>query len=290
MNSSLAAKSFPIWRHTKSAGFLAARRTKTTIMSMITPIPTGTITDTTTSMSITMTTAENESNRMKNLFRLIQFGDSAFPVGTFSFSNGLETASHLGIVHDAETLCSYARSVAAQAAFSDGVTALLAHRAVLANDYRALVEADAALIRFKMNDEARLMLCRMGRKLAELGIRLYGADCVFGRWLSDIREGGTPGTFPVAQGMAFALEGLGEKELYVSHQYGVINMVLSAALRCVRVSHYDTQKILFELSDDVEAAYEKARTMGPENMNSFVPEMDILASLHEKGRMRMFMN
>lgn len=241
---------------------------------------------------IPMTTAGNESgrNRMMNLFRLVQFTDSAFPVGTFSFSNGLETASHLGIVHDAETLASYARSVAAQAAFSDGVAALLAHRAVLANDYDALVEADSALIRFKMNDEARLMLCRMGAKLAELGIRLYGEDCVFGRWLADIRAGRAPGTFPVAQGMAFALEGLGERELYVSHQYGVINMVLSAALRCVRVSHYDTQKILFDLSGDVDSAYEKARTMGPENMNSFVPEMDILASLHEKGKMRMFMN
>ena len=27
-----------------------------------------------------------------------------------------------------------------------------------------------------------------------------------------------------------------------------------------------------------------------EDMNCFVPEMDIFASLHEKGAMRMFMN
>lgn len=224
------------------------------------------------------------------LFRLIQFSDSTLPVGTFSFSNGLETASHLGLVHDAETLEAYARSVATQAAWSDGVAALLAWRAARSGDYEGICRADRQLLLFKMNDEARLMLCRMGRKFAELGVRLYGDGSLFARWLADIGTGTTPGTWPVAQGIAFALAGLGEKALYVAHQYGVINMVLSAALRCVRVSHYDTQKILFALGGEVEAMYEKAAGMGFENMNAFVPEMDILASLHEKGSMRMFMN
>lgn len=227
---------------------------------------------------------------MKNLFRLIQFTDSAFPVGTFSFSNGLETAAHLGIVHDAQTLAEYTRSVASQAAFSDGVTALVAFRAARENNIEQVCKADSELILFKMNDEARLMLVRMGKKLAELGARLYGEDSLFGAWLESINAGKTPGTFPVAQGIAFALEGMDERELYVSHQYGVINMVLSAALRLIRVSHYDTQKILFELGKEVESDYEKARSMKYENMNAFVPEMDIFASLHEKGVMRLFMN
>lgn len=224
------------------------------------------------------------------LFRLIQFSDSTFPVGTFSFSNGLETAAHLGIVHDAETLESYTRSVATQAAYSDGVAALLAWRAARSGDYGGICRADRQLLLFKMNDEARLMLCRMGKKFAELGVRLYGDDSLFARWLADIGTGTTPGVWPVAQGIAFALAGLGEKALYVAHQYGVINMVLSAALRCVRVSHYDTQGILFRLGEEVEAMYAKAGGMDFGNMNAFVPEMDILASLHEKGAMRMFMN
>lgn len=227
---------------------------------------------------------------MKHTFRLIQFTDSAFPVGTFSFSNGLETAAHLGIVHNAQSLEQYTRSVAAQAAFSDGVSALHAFRAAKEDDYDALRLVDRRIMLFKMNGEARLMLARMGKKLAELGVSLYGADSLFGLWLEDIKSGGAPGSYPVAQGIAFALEGLDEKELYVSHQYGVINMVLSASLRCVRVSHYDTQKILFTLGAEVEENYERARKMGFEDMNSFVPEMDIFASLHEKGMMRMFMN
>lgn len=274
---------------------MTTRTRMTTIMSMSTSIPTATGTTMSTEAASPAdaragAASGTEAPSMECLFRLIQMTDSAFPVGTFSFSNGLETAAHLGLVHDAATLREYARSVAQQAAFSDGVAALLAFRASREGEYEALREADRQILLFKMNDEARLMLCRMGKKFAELGLRRHGPESLFGRWLADIDSGATPGTFPVAQGLAFALDGLDERALYVSHQYGVINMVLSAALRLVRVSHYDTQKILSELGAEVEAMYEKARGMGFENMNAFVPEMDILASLHEKGTMRMFMN
>lgn len=231
----------------------------------------------------------DKTNDMTTVMRLLQFTDSTFPVGTFSFSNGLETASFDHIVHDAATLEAFTRSQARQAAFSDGVAAILTHRACKAGDYERCVECDRFLIMFKMNAEARLMITRMGKKLAELAVKLFD-DKMIRSWLSDINAGSTPGTYPVAQGLTFAAAGVGEKELFCSHQYGVINMVLSAALRCVRVSHYDTQLILEKLSNEVEGLYEEASQMEMKDMNAFYPELDILASLHEKGNMRMFMN
>lgn len=223
------------------------------------------------------------------IMRLLQFTDSTFPVGTFSFSNGLETAGFENIVNDKETLHAFAKSQALQAAFTDGIAALAAHRAYLADNYEGIVDADKTLILCKMNDEARQMLRRMGKKLGELGNKLFDSGLI-GRWLEDIRQDRTPGTYPVAQGIAFAAAGISEKDLFCSHQYGVVNMVLSAALRCVRVSHYDTQEILYEMSTDVAALYEKVRQLGTGEMHAFFPELDILASLHEKGNMRMFMN
>lgn len=227
---------------------------------------------------------------MMNIMHLLQMTDSTFPVGTFSFSNGLETASHLGIVYDAATLEQYTRSVARQGAFSDGVAALLAFRAAKEGNIIEIEKTDQELMLFKMNDEARMMLQRMGKKLAELAVKLFPESSVMAQWLADIRDNKTPGTYPVAQGLAFAAAGAGEEALFASHQYGVINMVLSAALRCVRVSHYDTQVILQRLCGESETLFEEAREMTFEDMNSFVPEMDIFASLHEKGNMRMFMN
>ncbi|MDE7438713.1 MAG: urease accessory protein UreF [Muribaculaceae bacterium] len=228
-------------------------------------------------------------SHMIALSRLLQFTDSTFPVGTFSFSNGLETASFENMVTNAETLKQLTWSQALQAAYSDGVAAIHAHRAFLRGDYDEIAVADNMLMLFKMNDEARLMLKRMGKKFAELAAKLFDDEIVI-RWLKEIKDEKVPGTFPVAQGIAYAAAGVDEKALFCAHQYGVMNMVLSAALRCVKVSHYDTQKILFDLSEKVEELYGEASQMELKDMNAFFPELDILASLHEKGNMRMFMN
>lgn len=232
---------------------------------------------------------KSEATEMLKIMHLLQFTDTAFPVGTFSFSNGLETASFEGLVKDAKTLEAFTKSQSHQAAYSDGVAALHAYRAFMDGNYDQCKVIDRFLYGFKMNDEARQMATRMGKKLLELAVRLYDNDFVK-NWLKEIADGETPGMYPVAQGVIFALVGIPEKNLFCSHQYGVINMVLGAALRCVKVSHYDTQRILENLSEDVDRLYDEASKMSLNDMNAFYPELDILASLHEKGNMRMFMN
>lgn len=231
----------------------------------------------------------NDGTKMQ-VMQLLQFTDSTFPVGAFSFSNGLETAAYEKIVIDKASLHDFTRSQAWQAAFTDGIAALHSYRAFLQDDFENIIKADKELMLSKMNDEARLMLKRMGKKLAELGVRLYPDERVIKDWLDNINTGETPGMYPVAQGIMFAKAGIPEIDLFFSHQYGVINMVLSAALRCVRVSHYDTQEILFDLSKESERLYDMVKEMRLDEMHAFFPELDILASLHEKGNQRMFMS
>ncbi len=223
------------------------------------------------------------------IMRLLEFTDSTFPVGTFSFSNGLETAVHEKIVYDAKTLEEYVRAIATQAAFSDAIVALKTLEAVNNNDYEDILNADNQVILFKMNSEARLMTQRMGKKMAELSVHIFESP-IMSRWLDDIKSDKTPGTYPVAQAITFGFCGLSSRELFSAHQYGVINMVLSAALRSVRVSHYDTQRILFKLTEETAKIYDEVKVLDYDDMNVFVPMADIMASLHEKGTMRMFMN
>jgi urease accessory protein len=81
-----------------------------------------------------------------------------------------------------------------------------------------------------------------------------------------------------------------EQQLFVSQQYGVANMILSAALRCCKVTHYDTQQILFEIAQSISEQYDEIHLLSINDMYCFMPEADVFASLHEKGRIRMFMN
>ena len=58
----------------------------------------------------------------------------------------------------------------------------------------------------------------------------------------------------------------------------------------MRMSFLDTQKILFEATGGVAAAYAAVADAALEDMASFAPMVDILAAVHVKGHVRMFMN
>ena len=229
------------------------------------------------------------TDEITRLMRLLEFSDSAFPVGTFSFSNGLETAAFEGIVYDAPSLEEYTRTALRQTIYSDAIAALIAYRAAASGNYEMIREADRQIILCKMNAEARLMLTRMGKKMAEICTQIAG-NRLMSDWLEDIREEKTPGTYPVAQAIYFQQNGLTEEALFVAIEYGAINMILNAALRCVKVSHYETQSILYRLCTEAAADFRIVKELNFEDMQAFAPEMDIVASLHEKGKMRMFMN
>lgn len=221
--------------------------------------------------------------------RLLEFSDSAFPVGTFSFSNGLESAAFERLVYDADSLEQYTRTALQQTVCCDAIAALIAFRATALDDYETVRKADHEVILCKMNAEARLMLTRMGKKMAEICTQI-NSNPIMSRWLEDIRNQETPGTYPIAQAIYFQQNGSTEKDLFVAIEYGAINMILNAALRCVKVSHYETQAILYRLCTEATQDYEMVKDLEFEDMKAFAPEMDIIASLHEKGKMRMFMN
>src|SRR5262245_66042002 len=76
------------------------------------------------------------------LVRVLQFGDSMFPVGGFAFSCGLESAIQTGIVADAATLHAFTRTAVEQAARGDGIALIAAHRAAAAGDVEVLIRID----------------------------------------------------------------------------------------------------------------------------------------------------
>jgi len=221
--------------------------------------------------------------------RMMQFSDSMFPVGSFSFSNGLESAVAQGIVTGGPSLREFVLSAAHQGATCDGIAVLAAHRGATAGDFSAILAADHAVIERKLNEEARTMSTRMGKKLAELGGRLAG-ETLFNKWLAAIASGETPGTYPVGLGIAFAEMGSPEEDAFTVNQYGVAMTLLGAALRIVRVDHLTTQEILFEVNQSAGREYAAVRDYGLDDMSNFAPMIDILAAVHVKAHVRMFMN
>lgn len=220
---------------------------------------------------------------------MLQFGDSMLPVGAFSFSNGLESAVAENVVHDLDTLRQFVLTASQQAATSDGIGVLEAHRAALRQDLQRVVLVDRAILNRKLNEEMRTMTTRMGRKLAEMAQQVRPSPQI-ADWLAQIKREETPGTYPVAQALVFAGLELSEQEAFAVHQYGLASMMLGSALRLMRVSYLDAQSILYEINVEAEAAYQRVAHARLEDMAAFAPLADILAAVHVGAHVRMFMN
>lgn len=227
--------------------------------------------------------------KASDLIRIMQFSDSALPIGAFTFSNGVESAIQTGVVHDKETLKSFVHTSLKIAASSDGIAVVAAHRATLAQDHDALIKIDWAVNNRKLNEEARLMTTRMGKKLTEISIHIFENQQLVW-WLDQIKRGIVPGTQPVTQAMVMAVQGINEREVVVMHQYGIAMTILSAAMRLMRITHYETQHILFELNEEIDKFCDIAACGDIQQMSSYVPVIDVLAAIHTKSFVRLFMN
>ena len=223
------------------------------------------------------------------MMRVLQFGDSVLPIGSFSFSNALESAVQEGVVRDAATLGEFVTASARRAATSDGIALLEAHRAAREPDIERVTRADRAVFERKLGEETRTMTVRMGRKLAEVATAAVQAP-LLGLWLDRVRDGVSPGTHPVGLGVLFAELGSPEEDAFAVHQYGIAMTMLSAALRLMRIDHRQVQAILYAADQTVPGDYAAIREASLSDMAGFTPMADILAAVHVRSHVRMFMN
>jgi urease accessory protein len=223
------------------------------------------------------------------LMRVLQFGDSLLPIGSFSFSNALESAVNEDVVRDAATLSEFVLTLTRRAATSDGIALLEAHRGARELNIERIVLADRAVLERKLAEETRTMTVRMGRKLAEVSATAVNAP-LLDLWLDRVRDGTAPGTYPAGLGVLFAELGSLEEDAFAVHQYGVAMTTLSAALRLMRIDHRQVQTILYALDSTVEDDFAAVRQASLSDMASFAPMADILAAIHVRSHIRMFMN
>jgi urease accessory protein len=237
---------------------------------------------------VTGTSADAAPGISRLMFAL-QFGDSLLPTGSFSFSNGLESAAAQHIVHDRATLAEFALAAVRRSAATDGIALLEAHRGAGASDLGRIRAADRAAFNRKVSEEARTMTVRMGRKLAELATCVVPAP-VLRRWLGEVTAHQTAGTYPVAQGVLFADLGSPEPDAFAVHLYGVAMTTLSAALRLMRIEPREVQAIVAQAGAETPRLYAEVRDASLADMAGFAPMTDILAAIHVRAHVRLFMN
>lgn len=238
-------------------------------------------------MSINIST--DDPLPLLHMIRVLQFGDSVLPVGAFSFSCGVESAIQVGLIHDVVTLKAFVETSMIQAARCDAIGLAHAHRALVNGNFEQIQTIDREILNRKLNDESRLMTQRMGRKLVEMTLKVFEAE-ILEWWLDNIKSGQAAGTLPVGQALVMGLQGISTQQTIAMHQYGVASTILSAAQRLMRITHFDSQNILYEVNKSIPKFCQQAVNADISEMASYTPLIDILAAVHVDAHVRLFMN
>ncbi|MFD6319356.1 urease accessory protein UreF [Methylorubrum thiocyanatum] len=219
----------------------------------------------------------------------LQQADTAFPSGSFAFSNGLE-----GLIaeHPAFDEAALARTLAAALHFrwagTDRVALILAHRAGPAIERLAAI--DAAVEAASLSEPMRVGSRRNGASLLASHARLGTPGAAELR--AAVRAGRILGHLPTVQGALWTGLGLDEPTASSVSGYLFASGLTSAAVRLGAIGAIEAQRSLSGALPLIAALLEHA-VAEPEGeivLTGFTPLIEIAAMRQAQAELRLFAN
>lgn len=214
--------------------------------------------------------------------RLMQLASSSLPVGSFTWSQGLEWAVEAGWITDADAFKRWQTQQMEQSFFCVDLP-------LFVRLYRACEQGDLAAAKCWT---AYLLACRETRELREEErnrgvaftrlIKSWEPDCP-ARWQT---------LFMQSQlcGMAWlgVRWGIGVRELALSLGYSWIESAVMAGVKLVPFGQQAAQQLIIALSDHFSAGLEQAFLRGDDELGAATPLSAIASARHETQYSRLF--
>jgi urease accessory protein len=224
------------------------------------------------------------------LYRLMTWLSPAFPVGSFSYSSGIEWAVEAGDISNAETLRGWLSAMLADGSgFCDGVFLVHAHRTVEAGDEGALRDVAELAAAFVPSRERQLETSTQGRAFIQTARAAWSSpelEQVLSRCESLIDQATL--VYPVAVGLVAAAHGIPLQPTLHAFLHGVISNWISAGSRLIPLGQTDSQRVLAALEPVVTSTAERARSASLDDLGSATFRADLASLRHETQYTRLF--
>jgi urease accessory protein len=222
---------------------------------------------------------------MSGWLTAMQHADSAFPSGSFAFSNGIEGLAALGPRLDRARLAAVVDStIRHRWACADRVAMVHAFRA---HDLDRVAAIDAALEASTIAEPLRTGSKRNGGALLAAHVRLATSCAAAFRALID--AGRAHGHLAVVQGLIWRSLGISEPHAVAMSGYTTASGLVAAAVRLGQIGAIAAQAVL---GDALRAVEEVAQEPIPaaEEIASFTPWLDVACARQAHAHVRLFSN
>ena len=232
-----------------------------------------------------MITSMAEGQGASALYRLMAWLSPAYPVGAFSYSSGIEWAIEDGDIADAATLQRWLAVVIGEGGgFCDAVFFVHTHRAIMANDDKALREVVELAAAFAPSKERHLETTAQGRAFVEATRAAWPCQAL--DRLAPVWDG--PVAYPVAVGVAAAAHGVAADAALNAYLHAVTANLISAGVRLIPLGQTDGQRLLGAFEPVVAATAARALATPLDRVGGAAFRADIASMRHETQYTRLF--
>jgi urease accessory protein len=218
-----------------------------------------------------------------DLLTVLQHADSAFPSGSFAFSNGIEGLAAMNAPLDRPGLQNVVTMYLRHRwATSDRVTLALAHRAD--GDVDRVAVVDFSVEAATLSEPLRVGSKRNGNALLAAHVRLQTPGAADLRTL--IGDGKAHGHLPVVQGFVWQARGMTEPDAIAVSGYSTAAGLIAAAVRLGCIGAVEAQTVLNSVLETIaDLSAPPARST---QIESFIPWVEAAASRHARAHLRLF--
>ncbi len=215
---------------------------------------------------------------------LWQLIDSAFPVGSFAHSGGLEAAVQLGEITGADDVLRFVRASIQQAASLQAPFVIRSVNA--ANDWIGLDRLFDAMLRNGVGNKASR---QQGQALIATAGEVWPSDVIL-RARTGLKAGTWFGHLPIAFGLTAGVVGISEKEAADAFLFCQMRGILSAAVRLGVAGSREAQRLQAKLADDRPEWIRIAMATDIENATQTAPLIELLQAQQDRLYSRLFVS
>ncbi len=220
------------------------------------------------------------------LLRLMQVTDSAFPVGGFSFSHGVEWLVQRGGAVDEARLRSTLQVYVQQVVGGQALPSALAAARARTTEAVARVDRmlDASILPEAEREAGRLM----GERLLAGATQSFGGSGADGL-LRAVRDGLTPGQYATAFGVIARDHGVPDATFLAALGSSMVGAVAQSAVRLTVIGQAAAARLVAGAAPDLDAAIATTLARGRRHaVGAFAPGLDLAGLLHHTLPFRTF--
>ena len=224
----------------------------------------------------------------QQLLVLTQLTDSMFPSGGFVHSDGLETYVQSGKLNTIEELENMLTTrLMYDWAHQDMVALQVSMSTYLNGDLTVIKTIDERLTAMKIVKENRLSSMRVGKQTLRTILMLI-EDPLLDSYQTLIRQKELNGHQSIVFGLTCASAGITAEPALTAYAYNVLSSLISVALKLMHFGQTQAQQLLWYLQPKISQAVTTAMSLTLDDMQSFVPAIEISGMQHEYLFRRLF--